>query len=378
VTRKMKAFPMSRSCVASKVRAATPLCKGLRPVVPVRLARGRLQTIAFLPGENGVEKARVEVPHKGDEALKLLSNSKFSKEADLKPRKVFRNLSVPELYEMAIKLEPETRLSSTGALCVRSGDKTGRSPKDKRVVIDAETEKTVWWGAGSPNVQMDDRTFLTNRERAVDFLNYIDQVFVIDGYANWDPAMRTKIRIVCSRPYHALFMHNMLIRPSEEELADFGEPDFVIYNAGCFPANKYTNYMTSTTSIDVSITHKEMVILGTQYAGEMKKGVFTVMHYLMPKQGILSLHSGCNMGAEGDVTLFFGLSGTGKTTLSTDPARPLIGDDEHCWGDKGVFNIEGGCYAKAINLKQEKEPEVWKAIRYGTVLENIIMDDLTR
>uniref|UniRef100_A0A7S2QTA1 phosphoenolpyruvate carboxykinase (ATP) n=1 Tax=Chlamydomonas chlamydogama TaxID=225041 RepID=A0A7S2QTA1_9CHLO len=377
----MKAFPMSRSCVASKVRAATPLCKGLRPVVPVRLARGRLQTIAFLPGENGVEKARVEVPHKGDEALKLLSNSKFSKEADLKPRKVFRNLSVPELYEMAIKLEPETRLSSTGALCVRSGDKTGRSPKDKRVVIDAETEKTVWWGAGSPNVQMDDRTFLTNRERAVDFLNYIDQVFVIDGYANWDPAMRTKIRIVCSRPYHALFMHNMLIRPTDEELAAFGEPDFVIYNAGACPAPspKATNGTpASPTSVDVSITNREMVILGTQYAGEMKKGVFSIMNYLMPKKGILSMHSGCNVGREGDVTLFFGLSGTGKTTLSTDPARPLIGDDEHCWGDDGVFNIEGGCYAKCINLQESKEPEIFRAIRFGTILENVVFDERRR
>lgn len=173
-------------------------------------------------------------------------------------------------------------------------------------------------------------------------------------------------------------MHNMLIRPTEEELGDFGTPDFTIYNAGAFPANRYTSYMTSPTSIDVSLEHKEMVILGTQYAGEMKKGVFSLMNYWLPKRGILSLHSGCNVGKDGDVTMFFGLSGTGKTTLSADEKRPLIGDDEHGWGDSGVFNIEGGCYAKAIGLKYENEPEIFDAIKFGTVLENVVFDDDTR
>ncbi|MEM0964487.1 MAG: phosphoenolpyruvate carboxykinase (ATP), partial [Bacteroidota bacterium] len=190
-------------------------------------------------------------------------------------------------------------------------------------------------------------------------------------------------RIICSRPYHALFMHNMLIRPTAEELASFGEPDFVVYNAGAFPANRYTSGMTSSTSIDVCFEQKEMVILGTMYAGEMKKGVFTVMNYLMPKKGILSMHCSCNQAYEdgeatGDVSLFFGLSGTGKTTLSADPHRALIGDDEHCWSDEGVFNIEGGCYAKAINLSAENEPEIHGAIRYGTVLENVVYDEDTR
>ena len=158
---------------------------------------------------------------------------------------------------------------------------------------------------------------------------------------NKTPGCRIKVRVVCARAYHALFMHNMLIRPTEAELASFGAPDFTIFNAGAFPVNRYTSFMSSSTSIDVNLKAGEMVILGTQYAGEMKKGIFSVMHYLMPKRGVLSLHSGCNIGAAGDVTLFFGLSGTGKTTLSTDPARPLIGDDEHCWSDDGVFNIEG-------------------------------------
>ncbi|MEW5309283.1 MAG: hypothetical protein WDW38_001179 [Sanguina aurantia] len=295
-------------------------------------------------------------------------------DAGLTPKQVHRNLSVPELIEKALHSEFDTRLMSTGALAATSGDKTGRSPKDKRVVVHADTEKDVWWGTGSPNYPMDERTFLLNRARAVDYLNFIDTVYVFDGFANWHPEARTKIRVVCSRPYHAMFMHNMLIRPTQQELADFGEPDFVIYNAGMFPANKLTSYMTSQTSVDISLEHKEMVILGTQYAGEMKKGVFTIMHYLMPKRGILSLHSGCNIGAAEDVTLFFGLSGTGKTTLSTDPSRPLIGDDEHCWGDSGVFNIEGGCYAKCINLQEAKEPEIYKAIRFGTILENVVFD----
>ncbi len=154
-------------------------------------------------------------------------------------------------------------------------------------------------------------------------------------------------------------MHNMLIRPTDEELENFGHPDFTIINAGDFPANKFTSGMSSNTSISINFKVKEMVILGTLYAGEMKKGIFSVMHYLMPKQGVLTLHSSSNVSIhdENDLTVFFGLSGTGKTTLSTDLHRNLIGDDEHCWSDDGIFNIEGGCYAKCFNLRKEKEPE---------------------
>jgi phosphoenolpyruvate carboxykinase (ATP) len=173
-------------------------------------------------------------------------------------------------------------------------------------------------------------------------------------------------------------MNNMLIRPTAAELKDFGEPDFTIYNAGGFPANRYTTGMTSTTSVALSFDRKEMVILGTLYAGEMKKGIFTVMHYLMPKRGVLSLHSSANVSSSGQVSLFFGLSGTGKTTLSADPHRMLIGDDEHCWSEDGVFNIEGGCYAKTIDLSAEKEPEIFGAIRFGSVLENVVFDENTR
>ncbi|KZT62541.1 phosphoenolpyruvate carboxykinase [ATP] [Calocera cornea HHB12733] len=227
---------------------------------------------------------------------------------------------------------------------------------------------------------MDEHTFEINRERAIDYLNTRELVYVFDGYAGWDPKYRIKVRVICARAYHALFMNNMLIRPTAEELKNFGEPDFIIYNAGQFPANRFTAGMTSTTSVEINFKRMEMVILGTEYAGEMKKGIFSVMHYLMPvKFGQLSLHSSCNEGREkGDVTLFFGLSGTGKTTLSADPKRMLIGDDEHVWSDSGVFNIEGGCYAKCINLSAEKEPEIFNAIKFGSVLENVVFDPRNR
>ncbi|KAJ7567648.1 hypothetical protein O6H91_01G000500 [Diphasiastrum complanatum] len=296
----------------------------------------------------------------------------------LKLTHVLYNLSPAELYELAIKYEKGTYITSTGALATLSGAKTGRSPKDKRVVREETSSDDLWWGKGSPNIEMDQETFLINRERAVDYLNSLEKVFVNDQFLNWDPEHRIKVRIISARAYHSLFMNNMCIRPTPEELEEFGSPDFTIYNAGQFPCNRYTHYMTSSTSIDLNLKRREMVILGTQYAGEMKKGLFSVMHYLMPKRGILSLHSGCNMGKAGDVALFFGLSGTGKTTLSTDHNRYLIGDDEHCWSNNGVSNIEGGCYAKCIDLSQEKEPDIWSAIKFGTVLENIVFEEHSR
>lgn len=228
----------------------------------------------------------------------------------LKFTHVLYNLSPAELYEQAIKYEKGSFITSTGALATLSGAKTGRSPRDKRVVKDDTTADELWWGKGSPNIEMDEHTFMTNRERAVDYLNSLDKVFVNDQFLNWDLQNRIKVRIVSARAYHSLFMHNMCIRPTPEELENFGTPDFTIYNAGQFPCNRYTHYMTSSTSIDINLARREMVILGTQYAGEMKKGLFSVMHYLMPKRQILSLHSGCNMGKDGDVALFFGLSGS--------------------------------------------------------------------
>lgn len=287
---------------------------------------------------------------------------------------VHRNLSPAQLYEHAIRFEPGSSIADSGALVAYSGAKTGRSPQDKRVVKHPDSEKDVWWGP--VNFPMDGYAFSVNRERAIDYLNTTERLYVVDAFAGWHPRHRLKIRVVCSRPYHALFMHTMLIRPTKEELASFGEPDYVIFNAGRFPANGLTEGMTSKTSIDLSFEEKQMVILGTEYAGEMKKGVFTIMNYLMPKQGLLSMH--CSATAHADQSsssVLFGLSGTGKTTLSADPKRRLIGDDEHVWGDDGIFNIEGGCYAKAIDLTPENEPDIFHALRFGSVLENVVFDD---
>lgn len=280
------------------------------------------------------------------------------------------------MYEEAIRFDPGSVITNTGALVAYSGEKTGRSPKDKRIVDHPNSSEDVWWG--SVNIKLDEHTFLVNRERATDYLNTRRQLYVIDAFAGWDPKFQIKVRVICSRPYHALFMHNMLIRPTAEQLENFGEPDYVIFNAGHFPANRLTSTMTSKTSIDFSFEQKQIVILGTEYAGEMKKGIFTIMNYLMPKRGMLSMHCSANEGERSDVSLFFGLSGTGKTTLSADPRRKLIGDDEHCWTDEGVFNIEGGCYAKCIGLTRKSEPEIFDAIRYGALLENVVVDPVKR
>jgi phosphoenolpyruvate carboxykinase (ATP) len=290
--------------------------------------------------------------------------------------RILRNAAPARLYEEALRYEPDTAIASTGALVALSGKKTGRSPKDKRVVENEASVNDIWWG--SVNVKLPDSTFVINRERAIDYLNTRSHLYVVDGFAGWDPKYRIKVRIICARAYHALFMWDMLIRPTAEELADFGTPDYTIINAGGFSANAQTAGMSSKTSIALSFERKEMVILGTEYAGEMKKGVFTIMNYLMPKQGVLSMHCSANESKEGTTSLFFGLSGTGKTTLSADPGRLLIGDDEHCWSDDGIFNIEGGCYAKMINLSAEQEPEIWSALKFGSVLETVIYNPQTR
>jgi phosphoenolpyruvate carboxykinase (ATP) len=290
---------------------------------------------------------------------------------------VRRNLPPSRLYEEAIRHDPKTRIADSGALVAYSGPKTGRSPKDKRFVRHPASEQDIWWGP--VNVPLEPHSFEINRERAKDFLNTRSRLYCFDGFAGWDPEHRVRVRVICCRPYHALFMHIMLIRPTQTELASFGKPDFVIYNAGEFPANLHTAGMTSKTSVDLSLEDGELVILGTEYAGEMKKGVFTIMNYLMPKKGVLSMH--CSATADrqtGRSSVLFGLSGTGKTTLSADSKRLLIGDDEHCWTDAGVFNIEGGCYAKTIDLTPDSEPDIFQALHFGAVLENVVLDEADR
>ncbi len=289
---------------------------------------------------------------------------------------VLRNPAVARLYEDAVQRDSGAAISSTGALMSYSGEKTGRSPKDKRIVREPGTEGDIWWGP--INMEISPDGFAHNRQRAVDYLNSKDRLYVIDAFAGWDDKHKLKVRVICARAYHAMFMHNMLIRPTEEELENFGEPDYVIFNAGGQSADPAVEGVDGDTCVALDFSSGHFVILGTDYAGEMKKGIFTVMHYLMPKQDVLSMHCSANEGEQGDVSLFFGLSGTGKTTLSTDPHRRLIGDDEHCWTDDGVFNIEGGCYAKAIDLSPEDEPIIYDAIRFGAVLENVVYDEHTR
>ena len=289
---------------------------------------------------------------------------------------IHRNLPPAVLYEHALKWDRGSAISASGALIAMSGVKTGRSPNDKRIIDYPNVAEDVWWG--KVNMKLEQHAFEINRTQAIDFLGTRERLYVVDAFAGWDPKYRIKVRVVCARPYNALFMHNMLIRPTAEQLADFGEPDYVTFNAGSFPANRNVPGMTSGTSINLQFGHREMVILGTEYAGEMKKGVFTIMNYLMPAQGVLSMHCSATEGAEGDTSILFGLSGTGKTTLSADPKRRLIGDDEHCWSDDGIFNIEGGCYAKVIDLSEEAEPDIYRALRFGSVLENVVYDKESR
>lgn len=291
-------------------------------------------------------------------------------------KEVIRNAPPARLYELALAQDNGSAIADNGALISMSGEKTGRSPKDKRVVENPKSSPDIWWG--NVNIPLSEDSFEKNRKIAVDYLNGLDRVYVFDGFAGWDPKYQIKVRIVCERPYHALFMNNMLIRPTAEQLATFGEPDYVVFNAGAQSADTSVEGIGSKTSVALSFERGEFVILGTEYAGEMKKGVFTIMNYLMPKQGVLSMHCSANEGTEGDVSLFFGLSGTGKTTLSADPKRALIGDDEHCWTSEGVFNIEGGCYAKVIDLTEQAEPEIYRALRFGSVLENVEYNEETR
>jgi phosphoenolpyruvate carboxykinase (ATP) len=286
------------------------------------------------------------------------------------------NLSSDALIQLALATDERSVLADTGALIVYSGEKTGRSPKDKRIVLEESTKENINWG--DVNQPIDAVAFEQSKTNAISFLKTCKEIYVVDGYAVWDKANRIKVRVICTKAYHALFMYNMLIRPTQQELADFGNPDYTIYNAGASKADTSIKGITSNTSIQLSFEKKEILIFGTEYAGEMKKAVFSLLNYLMPLKQNLSMHCSANEAENGELSLFFGLSGTGKTTLSADPHRQLIGDDEHIWSDNGISNIEGGCYAKAINLDPNKEPEIYHAIKKGTVLENVVFDPTSK
>lgn len=297
------------------------------------------------------------------------------------PAGIVYNPSFDFLYkeETSEKLEGYERgiLTSTGAVAVDTGIFHGRSPKDKYVVKDSITEDTVWWKSEkspvSDNKPLSAEAWNHCKKLAINQLSG-KRLFVVDCYCGANNDTRIKVRFVMEVAWQAHFVKNMFIRPSEEELAGF-VPDFVVLMASKTVNTDFEKFrMNSENFVLFNLTEKMALIGGTWYGGEMKKGIFSVMNYYLPLKGIASMHCSANVGRKGDVAIFFGLSGTGKTTLSTDPERALIGDDEHGWDDDGIFNFEGGCYAKCINLSKETEPDIYRAIRRDALLENVVVD----
>lgn len=281
-------------------------------------------------------------------------------------------LSSTQLYKKILK-NHEGELTELGAINVKTGKYTGRSPKDKFIVTEPSYKDNINWG--DINQPMDEETFLKLYNKVLDYLNQKDELYIFSGYAGSDKESRLKLKVINELAWHNLFARNMFIRPESIDEAQNIKPNFTIVSAPNFKANPELDGTNSETFVIISFKHKVILIGGTEYAGEMKKGIFSVMNYLLPMQDIMSMHCSANVGEKGDVALFFGLSGTGKTTLSADPKRKLIGDDEHGWNKNGVFNIEGGCYAKAIHLSKQKEPQIYNAIKYGTILENTVTND---
>lgn len=269
------------------------------------------------------------------------------------------------------------QLTELGAVNVMTGEFTGRSPKDKYIVKDAVTENTIWWNsdkAVNDNKPISQDTWNALKETSVNQLSG-KRLFVVDAFCGANENTRLKVRFIMEVAWQAHFVKNMFIRPTEEELANFGEPDFVVINASKANFEDYKAYnLNSDVYIAFNLSEKIQIIGGTWYGGEMKKGMFAMMNYYLPLQGIASMHCSANKGKDGDVAVFFGLSGTGKTTLSTDPKRELIGDDEHGWDNDGVFNFEGGCYAKTIDLSKENEPDIYGAITKDALLENVTVN----
>ncbi len=288
---------------------------------------------------------------------------------------IYRNLSPARLTEEAI-IRGEGILSDTGALVVKTGKFTGRSAKDKFIVDAGEAHDNIAWG--SVNMPISQERFDAIKAKVIAYLQNRD-LFVFDGFAGADPKYTKKIRVVNELASQNLFISDLLIRPTAEELEDYGEPFFTIIAAPGFKCIPEIDGTRSEAAILLDYGNKLAVIAGSGYAGEIKKTVFSTMNYYLPFEGVLPMHSSSNMDPEThDTAVFFGLSGTGKTTLSADPARMLIGDDEHCWSEDGVFNIEGGCYAKCIDLEAEKEPEIYNAIKFGALVENVVIDPDTR
>ena len=295
---------------------------------------------------------------------------------------VIYNPSYEELFEAEMNPEltgyEKGTLTELGAVNVMTGIYTGRSPKDKYFVMDDVSRDTVWWTSDeykNDNKPVTQEVWKELKQIALNELSN-KKLYVVDGYAGANENTRIKIRFIMEVAWQAHFVKNMFIRPTEEELANFGEPDFVVYTASKGKVENYKELgLNSETAVVFNLTEKAQIILNTWYGGEMKKGMFSIMNYLLPLKGIAAMHCSANTNEKGETAIFFGLSGTGKTTLSTDPKRALIGDDEHGWDDDGIFNFEGGCYAKVINLDKESEPDIYNAIRRDALLENVTVDE---
>ncbi len=288
---------------------------------------------------------------------------------------IYWNLTTPALYEQIIRRR-EGLLSHLGPVVVRTGSFTGRSPNDKFIVKEPTTQDEIWWGKVNRPFDEDKFNHIWHRLQA--YLQGND-IFIQDCYVGADPKYQIPIRVITEYAWHSLFARNMFIRITDEEKIRNHKPEYTIIDLPKFHAVPELDGTNSEAFILVNFKQKLILIGGTSYAGEIKKSAFTVMNYILPKKNVLSMHCSANVGKEGDVALFFGLSGTGKTTLSTDPDRALIGDDEHGWSDDGVFNFEGGCYAKVIRLSKEAEPQIWATTRmFGTILENVAIDSYWR
>jgi phosphoenolpyruvate carboxykinase (ATP) len=285
---------------------------------------------------------------------------------------IYANLSVPSMVERAVERH-EGQLAATGALVAKTFERTGRSPNDKFIVRNGSTEERVWWEANQP---ISPDVFERLWRRGLGHLAERD-LFITDAWACADPEHRLELRVISELAWHALFARQLFRRPALGDLDTF-EPSWTVLAAPNFRADPFRDGSNSHVCVAIDFERRRVLAVGTHYAGEIKKSIFTVLNYLLPLDGVMPMHCSANVGAAGDVALFFGLSGTGKTTLSADPERRLIGDDEHGWSDRGVFNFEGGCYAKCIRLSKEKEPQIWNAIRFGSVVENVVVDPVDR
>src|SRR5215210_4692819 len=288
---------------------------------------------------------------------------------------VHENLPPARLVEAAVRRR-EGRLAGNGALVAKTGKRTGRSPKDRFIVEDDVTRERVDWGA--INKPFSSQAFEALLDKAMSYLGNLEEFYVVDAYAGADPRYRLNLQVATEYAWHALFAHQLFRRPSRKELEDF-EPEWTVISVPEFLAEPEEDGTESETFVGIDFSRKVVLVAGTRYAGEIKKSIFSVLNFVLPTEhSVLPMHCSANVGDEDDVALFFGLSGTGKTTLSADPERRLIGDDEHGWSNEGIFNFEGGCYAKTINLSKEREPQIYHAIRFGSVLENVGMDRQSR